>query len=214
MRYKLILWDFDGTLADTFGCSLRIYNDLADQHGFRRIDDPAGVRRLSTLAFLRRHNIPLLKVPTLVRAVLNAQRGQIADIRLFPGLSRVLRELHLAGCRLAILSSNRADNIRACLRANDVEAWFSAVHGYQRLLGKARGIRQVVRSARLTVRDVVYIGDEARDIEAARQAGVASLAVTWGYQARALLAEHGPDTMVDEPDELLPLLLGKTTDEG
>ena len=55
MRYKLILWDFDGTLADTFGCSLRIYNDLADQHGFRRIDDPEAVRSMSTVAFLRQH---------------------------------------------------------------------------------------------------------------------------------------------------------------
>jgi phosphoglycolate phosphatase len=207
MRYKLVLWDFDGTLADTFGCSLRIYNELADRHGFRRIDDPVGVRGLSTLAFLRRHRIPLLKVPTLVRAVLSAQRGEMAGTHLFPGLAAVLRRLHDTGGRLCVLSSNRADNIRACLRANDAASWFAEIHGYQRLLGKARGIRRVVRAAGLSVREVVYVGDEVRDIQAARQAGMPIIAVGWGYQSRALLAEHGPDHLIDRPEQLLPLLL-------
>lgn len=206
MRYQLVLWDFDGTLADTFGCSVRIYNDLADRHGFRRIDDPDGVRGLGTVGFLRHHRIPLLKVPTLVRAVLRAQHDEIAGIRLFPGLASVLAELHDNRCAMAVLSSNRADNIRACLHANGAAGWFAAVFGYQQLLGKARGIRRVMRSAGVTARDVVYIGDEVRDIQAARQAGVPIIAVSWGYQSRALLAEQKPDHLVDRPEQLLELL--------
>jgi phosphoglycolate phosphatase len=207
MRYPLILWDFDGTLADSFGCALRIYNELAEKHGFRRIDDPEEVRGLSIVAFLRRHNIPIRKVPALVRAVLSAQTGEMAGIRLFPGVGAVLRRLHDAGGRLGILSSNRADNIRACLHANDADRWFDDIHGYQRLLGKARGLRRAVRVAGLTVRDVVYVGDEARDIEAARQAGVRIIAVSWGYQARPVLAAHEPDHLVDLPEQLLDHLL-------
>ena len=206
MRYQLVLWDFDGTLADTFGCSVRIYNDLAERHGFRPIDNPDGVRGLSTVAFLRHHRIPLLKVPALVRAVLAAQRGEMAGIRLFPGVAAVLARLHDAGCALAVLSSNRPDHIRACLRANGADGWFAAVHGYQRLLGKAIGIRRVMRSAGLIAREAVYVGDEVRDVHAARQAGVPIIAVSWGYQARALLAEQRPDHLVDQPEQLLDLL--------
>jgi phosphoglycolate phosphatase len=206
MRYRLILWDFDGTLADTFGCSLRIYNDLADRHGFRRIDDPRAVRGLNSIAFLRSHGIPLRRVPSLVRAVLAAQKGEMAGIRLFPGIVAVLRRVHAAGGRMGVLSSNRPDNIRACLHANDAGGLFEQVHGYQRLLGKARGLRRVVRSARLDPSEVVYVGDEARDIEAARQAGVTIIAVSWGYHDRALIAAQAPDHLADQPEQLLPLL--------
>jgi phosphoglycolate phosphatase-like HAD superfamily hydrolase len=58
----------------------------------------------------------------------------------------------------------------------------------------------------LPARDVVYVGDEVRDIEAGRQAGVAVAAMTWGFNDRALLARHCPDYLVERPEELLQLL--------
>src|SRR5262245_13801927 len=99
----------------------------------------------------------------------------MASVPLFPTLPRVLRGLRGAGCRLGVLSSNAEGNIRACLRAHQVEELFEAVVG--------------------------YVGDEVRDIEAARKA-----AVTWGFNTRDLLARHRPDHLVERPDQLLGLL--------
>jgi phosphoglycolate phosphatase-like HAD superfamily hydrolase len=206
MRYPMVLWDFDGTLADTMGCLLRIYNELAARNGYRPVEDPKSVRGLTLLTFLHRHGIPLTKLPALVRDVLAAQKGMMTGIRLFPGLDLVLREVRRAGCRMAVLSSNAGENIRACLQANGVLDLFEEVAGYRRLFGKGRALRRFLRAQGLAGRDVVYVGDEVRDIEAAREAGVAVAAVTWGYQAGDLLAQHLPDHLLASPEQVLHLL--------
>jgi phosphoglycolate phosphatase-like HAD superfamily hydrolase len=206
MRYQLMLWDFDGTLADTLASSLQLYNDLAVRHGFRTVADPAAVRSLTPFEFLRGHDIPLAKVPALVREMRTAHRGRMATTRLFPGLRPVLEAVRRSGCRMGILSSNARENILTCLRANQAEGLFDPVVGYSRLLGKARPIRRLLRAARLAGRDVLYVGDEVRDIEAARTAGVAVVAVTWGFNARDLLARHAPDHLVERPEDLLGVL--------
>jgi phosphoglycolate phosphatase len=206
MRYTFFLWDFDGTLADTFACTVRIYNGLAASYGLPPIDDPQAARGLSMRTFIRTHRIGFFKLASLTRAVLAGQRAEAARLPLFPGLAEVLQGVRRAGCRMAIVSSNAEDNIRACLRAGGVEGLFEAVVGYSRLFGKGRAIGRFLRACGVGVREVVYVGDEVRDVEAARKARVAAAAVAWGYQARTLLAEQAPDHLLDEPGQLLALL--------
>src|SRR5580693_8365219 len=111
MRYRLIVWDFDGTLADTMALALATYNDLATRYGFRQVDDPAAVRGMGTRAFLKQHGISLVRLPMLVKAYLAATRNRMEEIRLFDGLPELLRTIKAGGCRQGILSSNSAENI-------------------------------------------------------------------------------------------------------
>src|SRR5262245_31510189 len=203
MRFPVVLWDFDGTLADTFACTVRVYNRLAPAYGLRPIDDPQAVRGMTVPQFLRAHRVGLWKLPSLVLQVLVAQKEEVATLSLFPGVSGVLEELSQAGTRMAVLSSNAEGNIRACLKANGVEGFFEAVVGYRRLFGKGRGIRGLLKGRGLVGPEVVYVGDEVRDIQAARKAGVAAAAVTWGFNSRDLLARHAPDYLADSPEQLL-----------
>jgi phosphoglycolate phosphatase len=145
MRYGLVLWDFDGTLADTLAGALQIYNRLAARHGLRPVEDLHAVRGLTPWEFLRHHDIPLGLVPRLLREMRAARRGQMASTRLVAGLSPVLEQIRRAGCRMDILSSNARDNILACLRANQAVELFDRVVGYSRLLGKARPLRRMLR---------------------------------------------------------------------
>ena len=205
MRYRLVLWDFDGTLADTLTCTIEAYNRAAGRHGFRRLEDVSAARSLPPLVLLRSLGIPLLKLPSLVAEVLEDLRGRMAEVRLFPGIAEVLRDLHAAGRPMSILSSNARENILTCLRANEVERFFESVVGYRRLFGKGRPLRRLLRARGVAGHEAVYIGDEVRDIEAARQAGMGVVAVTWGYQARTLLEERAPDHLIDRPDQVLSL---------
>jgi phosphoglycolate phosphatase-like HAD superfamily hydrolase len=130
-------------------------------------------------------------------------------VQLFPSVAEVLEVLRRSGPRMAVLSSNSRENVRACLRASGSEDHFEAVFGYRRLFGKGRAIKWIrMRSRGVAGRKVIYVGDEVRDVTAARQAGVDIAAVTWGYNTRELLAAQGPNFLVDSPDELLTLLLG------
>src|SRR5437879_5904973 len=99
MRYQLIVWDFDGTLADTLACALRIYNQLAEQHGFRPVEDPNQARSLTIRQLLTQHRIPLTKVPRLIGQFIAAQKAEMSSVRLFPGLAAALSSIRSQGCR-------------------------------------------------------------------------------------------------------------------
>lgn len=206
MRYALILWDFDGTLADTLPGLLQIFNDLASEFGLRPIVDVQAVRDASPIQLLREQGISLWRLPALRNAIVRRQQSQMADIRLVPGMEEVLERLSRCGYRLGIVSSNSEDNIRTCLRANGAEQWFELITGYSHLLGKQRPLRQVLRRTKLKGRDVLYVGDEVRDIAAARRAGMDAAAVTWGINTHSLLAQHSPNQLIDHPGELLQWL--------
>jgi phosphoglycolate phosphatase-like HAD superfamily hydrolase len=206
MKYDLLVWDFDGTLADTLALSLRIYNEVAGKHGYRPVTDPEGARHLSTLAFLKAHGIPLLKLPLLVREFLAAQRREIASVRLFPEIAQTVSELRDMNCRLGVLSSNSRDNILACLESNGAAGAFDFIVGYTRLLGKGRALRRLLKDQKAVPGKVLYIGDEVRDIEAAREAMADVAAVTWGLHAGEFLAQHAPTYLVSRPAELVEVL--------
>lgn len=208
MKYHLLVWDFDGTLADTLGVSLRLFNELAARHGFRPVTDLEGARHLGTIAFLRAHGIPLLKLPLLMREFLAMQRREIASVRLFPGIAETVAVLRQRGCRLGVLSSNARDNILACLEGHGAAGAFEFVVGYTRLLGKGRALRRLLREQKAEPARVLYVGDELRDIEAAREAGADVAAVTWGLHAGEFLAKHGPTYLVTRPAEVVDLLGG------
>ena len=55
MKYQLVLWDFDGTLADTLPLALSIYNRMAAERNFKPIDDPHAVRDMGMREFLKSH---------------------------------------------------------------------------------------------------------------------------------------------------------------
>jgi phosphoglycolate phosphatase len=206
MRYAFVLWDFDGTLADTFSFMASAYNVLAAQRGLRPITDFEAIRGLSPWAFLRTLGIPLMKGPSLLAGVLAAIRRDMPNVHLFSGVPEALDAFGQAGCRMSILSSNTRENILDCLSANGVAGLFESVLGYRRLFGKGDGIRRFLKGRIKPGERAVYVGDEVRDIMAARKAGVDVAAVTWGYNTRTLLAENAPDYLIDQPEQLRGLL--------
>ena len=203
---KLIIWDFDGTLVDSRMTSLEIYNQLASEMGLKPVDDPNRVRGMTSREFFQTHRISFWRLPRLVRRFQESFARVADQVPLFPGVSEVLTRLVSARIRLGILSSNREDNIRKCLRANGVEAHFAFVVGHPSLFGKARLLRRISRAERIAPEAVVYVGDEVRDIEAAHRAGIRSVAVVWGFHQQELLRGARPTHMITEPHQLLDQL--------
>ncbi len=206
MTFKLVIWDFDGTLADSLPTAVSIFNRLAPEMGYKPLEDVAAARGLSTRQLLRQQGISMWRLPRLVRKY-HAAAAEGADrLKLAAGLPSVLATIAGAGVRLGVLSSNREDNIRRCLRANGAEGHFAFVIGYPRLFGKAKALKRILRAERLERADVLYIGDELRDVEAAKKAGVTVAAVTWGFQTVDLLRTGEPDYVVSDPNELTELV--------
>jgi len=188
MRYNLGIFDLDGTLVDTFPWFLRHANDVADRFGFRRIaeneNEIEALRRTGSREILRRLDVSVWKLPAIARHMRRLKAAHAGDIALFPGVEAMLRELRDGGVRLALVTSDSEANARRQLgQAN--AALFSDFACGASLFGKAAKFRRVLKRARVDPGAAIAIGDEVRDIEAARAAGIACAAVTWGYRGAA-----------------------------
>lgn len=206
MAKRLIIWDFDGTLADTAHLSLAIFNQLARERGFRPVDDPSTARRIPTREFLKRHGIRFWQAPGLMRIFLARLATAIAEVELFPRIPELLRALHARSREMGVLSSNCEANIRDCFERYGVASLFQFVDGQVSLFGKHRRLAGLCRAHKVPPSEVLYIGDEARDVEACRKAGIDMVAVTWGYHAVELLQSEQPTYLVDSVEQLHDLL--------
>lgn len=204
-HYELILFDFDGTLADSLYFGLAQYNLLAVEYGFLPITDLDAARQMKTKAFFKAHKIPLRRLPKLFKEFTRLQRANMPNVRLYEGMNRVLYRL-AQHHRLGILSSNTEENIRTCLRINDVESLFSFVLSHSSVFGKHRSMRKIMKSHRLSREQVLYIGDEIRDMKAATKARIDAAAVTWGIHTERVLSAEGPRFVARRPEDLLTML--------
>jgi phosphoglycolate phosphatase len=193
MKYDLALFDFDGTLADSFPWFVSVMAEVADRFKFRHIDpsEHDAVRRLDARQFLRHVGLPLWKVPLVAAHVRKLQAEQIASISPFPGVHDLFRQLVGRGIAIGVMTSNAEVNVRSVLgpAASALVAHYDCDAS---LFGKARKIRAVLRRTNTDPARTILIGDEARDIDAAHAAGVASGAVAWGYADVEALRARGP----------------------
>lgn len=206
MTYPVIIWDFDGTLADTLKIALRVFNELAEAHGFLPIKNTHAVRDMSLSQFLKIHRVRMHQVPGTFTALLGRLRHERQSIRLNEGIAETVHAIRTAGIRQVVVSSNDPITISDCLQRHGVSDCFESVHGTSRLFGKSGTIQQVTASHGLSAGQALYVGDEIRDIEAARAAGSASAAVTWGLNSEAALRTADPTHVIHAPAELCGLL--------
>jgi phosphoglycolate phosphatase len=207
MPYSLVIFDLDGTLVDSFPWFLRNVNDVADRFGFRRVadEDVEALRHASTREILSHLEIPLWKLPVIARHMRRLKAEQAASIALFDGAELTLRALKEAGLRLALVSSDGEANARVKLGAAAV--LFDNFDCAASLFGKPKKFRRILKRSGVEPARAIAIGDETRDIEAARATGIACGAVTWGYAAPKALRALRPDLVFDRMDDIARALI-------
>jgi len=202
-RYDLVIFDFDGTLADSGAWFRSTINDVAQRYGFRQITDSEldELRGKRTIEIIRYLGVPSWKIPFIARHMRQLVARDAHLIGLFEGVGTLLTWLAERNVAIAIVTSNSEANVRRILgevnsrRINDYACGAS-------LLGKASKFNAVIKRQGARADRTIAIGDEARDIEAARKAGVAAGAVTWGYATIELLRAHQPDYLLSSMDDI------------
>jgi phosphoglycolate phosphatase len=198
-----LIFDFDGTIANSFEVVENIFYELT---GHEPVTDErliAHLRRQPLLKAAKEMHISPAQMPRLLikgRALMQHRMGQV---KAFPGIPPTIRDLHAKGNKLFIISSNSQSNVELFLKEHNLLDCFDGVYGGVGLFNKARVLKRVMRRNKIKAEESFYIGDEVRDINAAKRAGVRIVSVAWGYNDVSVLKEDKPFATAMGPADLL-----------
>jgi phosphoglycolate phosphatase len=204
---KYCVFDFDGTIADSGIYVLELLNDLSVKYDFKQIrnDDLNNLLRLSIKERCEFLNISLYKLPFLILDLKKQYIKNINSLKIFEKMHEVINKLKEMDINLIILSSNSKENIKKILINNNLDV-FNEIYSSSSLYGKNKIIDKLINNNDIDKNDIIYIGDEERDIIACKKNNIKIIAVTWGYDSFYLLNKNNPDYIINKPDEIVKIV--------
>ena len=201
-RYRLAIFDFDGTLADTLPWFRASFQGMVERFGLAPVaaDELEGLRALTGRQIMARLKVPVWQLPAIVSDMRRRKLAAASGISLFSGVPALLSDMQRLGIRTAIVSSDSEASVRQVLGPTATS--ISHFDCGAALFGKHRKFRRVARLLGIKPAETICIGDELRDIEAARAAGMDSAAVAWSYALPAVLQAAGPTHFFDSIEEI------------
>jgi phosphoglycolate phosphatase len=204
-----IIFDFDGTIADSFDVVLDFLLKRAGKNPASLTPEQrTALRGLSMMDLALRVGIPKWRLLGTYFAGKRYFLKHLTKVPPVTGMPEMLRTLHQEQYRLLIISSNSRRNINRFLIERGLSGYFTAVYGNAGWFGKASSLKKAIKRYELDASKTVYVGDEERDITAAHKAGMASVAVNWGFAAEQSLLAHTPTFLVRNISELQKTLVG------
>lgn len=207
MKKEVVIFDFDGTIADILPLLHKYTRPFAEQFHFKSLSNEEidKLRNHTIQEIIKELKISLINLPFMLLKAKKIFNQEIKNIKLIPGIQKVLEELKKKGYHLGILSSNSQENLNDFLEDHKLN-YFDFIHSEFNIFGKAKALKNLLKKYNLNVKDVTYVGDEVRDIEACKREKISIIAVTWGLNTKKILKKYNPDYLVDKPVELLKIL--------
>ncbi len=205
---KLILFDFDGVLADTLDDMLSFAQDACAELGIHRIPSPADLASLETMSFVeygRQLGVPPHLLDKFTAGCFNRFGQRSRPPKIFEGMKQIVEQLSKNNT-IAVVTGNTTQTVENFLAEHGLRGFVQAIFAVDQPGSKPEKIlsarRQLAKQG-----DVTYlVGDAASDILAARDTSTISIAVSWGHQSLSKLMDAKPDYLVRSPRELLELL--------
>ena len=206
MKMSAIIFDFDGTIADSFAYVTQFMAQQAGKPGLTLRERQQQFAGLSIRGIMDKLDKPLWWGLWMFFYGRRVMSKHMDEVKPFAGIEEVLQALHAQGHELFILSSNRNQNVRLFLDQHRLTSYFAHTQGNASILGKSSALRRLLRRRRIKAADCFYIGDETGDLNAANRLNVRGVAVTWGYNSARELTADKPFAVVDTPGQLLQVL--------
>ncbi len=204
---RAIIFDFDGTLADSEPIILNIYAEIAEQKGWPRLTKAQykKLRKGTVQEGLRWLRIRPWQIPGLLREAHKRFNPRLAEVRMFDGMPELLSTLQNCGDDLYVLSANSPEIIKKVLCHHQIDTGITVLKSPP-LFSKHKSIKKLLRKHGYQADQTWMIGDELRDVQAAQKAGVKCIAVTWGLQDKSVLKAAEPTHVATTPNEIAQIL--------
>jgi phosphoglycolate phosphatase len=213
MRYQTYVFDLDGTLLDTLGDLAASTNYALRMHGMpeHSLDDVRrfvgnGVRVLMERAVPQGAENPQFEAAFQTFRTHYMQHS-LDTTKPYDGILETLEALKAEGCRLAVVSNKMMAATQELCRHFFRDTIEVAIGEHE-----AQGIRkkpapdtvnEAFRQLGVGKERAVYVGDSDVDILTARNSGLPCISVLWGFRDRDFLIQHGAETFISAPSELL-----------
>ena len=200
---SFILFDFDGTIADTISAGLEIINSHAEKYGYKKLDGDIKTH-FSALQLVKLAEVKLWKLPYLIYQLKKKLSEKYDELQVLPEAPELIKKLNDAGYELGILTSNSLKTVKSFLKKYELDSFFTFLRTDVSLFGKKKAL---AKAKKVINKKIVYIGDELRDIEACRKNDIPIVSIPWGLNSYESLEEHNPGLVAKNADEAYNLLI-------
>jgi phosphoglycolate phosphatase len=217
-KFDLVVFDFDGTLADSQKLLVGLVNEVLAAHGLPQAPERAVAECIGLpLATVFRRNLAtaddedIAALCRIYRAHADTQEF-VSKFRLFPNVRTTLDRLRASGVRLAIGTSKGQATTHEILRHCRIDDIIDAVVGgdsVQQGKPHPETVELLLTSLGGSRQRTLMVGDTTFDIEMGQAAGVATCAVTYGMQPESSLRQLNPTFVIDCIDELADIVSGR-----
>ncbi len=201
-RYRLAIFDFDGTLADSLDWFRASFQETIARFDLAPVspEELEGMRGLSAREIMARLKVSMWQLPVIVSDMRKRKLAAASETSLFAGIPAMLADLQRVGIKTAIVSSDSEASVRQVL--GPTASLITRFDCGAALFGKHWKFRRVARKLGAKPSETICIGDEIRDIEAADAAGMDSGAVAWGYALPAALQAAKPTHLFNSIEQI------------
>lgn len=207
---RCIIFDFDGTIADTEHFAFHITNELAERYNFKKItrEELGDMKKMHFKELLEYIEVSARQLPFILRRGQKLLRHNMHEVQFceehFP---EFLDDLGKRELILGIITSNTKKNVLRFLADKNIEIFEFVLAAS--LFNKQSKVRHIMKKYNLAPEEILYVGDEVRDIHSARASGVHIASVVWGYNDKQFLEAEEPDWLLEDSREILEILDGE-----
>ena len=201
---KTIIFDFDGVLGNSLDAAVSVISTVGPKYGFPKVTKEE-IRDNGISGLISKYKISPIRLPFLVNEFRKELNKIIETVKPIKDIEVVLKELSKI-YQLGILSSNSQLNLTSFIAKNNWNQYFSFIFSNSSLFGKHISLSKLFKERKIEKDEVIYVGDEERDVKAAKKIMILVVGVLWGYESKEILGRQHPDFIAKQPSDLIKIV--------
>jgi phosphoglycolate phosphatase len=198
-----VIFDFDGTLANSVDLMFELYNSHVDEFGYLPIEreEFSELRRMGYAKAMRLKKVKARRLPKIALTLSREMHDRMDVVSPYEGIVEMLKRLKREGMTIGVLTSNQTLLVNEFFNKHSFPD-FDFVVSEKTIFGKDKALKKIIKRFELEKSQILYVGDEPRDVTASRRAKIKVIGVSWGLAGKEGFEKIKPDYLVNDTNQL------------